>query len=375
MAIVVEPLSRKHVPAVRQFNKRIEAGGVGYCFPESSVPQWLPRRESIPLYQEHFVALEEGNTVRGAYILKRQPFACNGEVTTIADYQLPISEGTIDSSYALVGLLMLKDALKREPQLFALGIGGYQEAIARMLKVMKWRMVSCPFFFKVTHPFRFFREIAFLRKRRFMGIVLDHLAFSGMGWVVIKSMQFIRQRPRATDIRAEEVDSFSRWSDDIWQQIKDRYAFVAVRDSTILNTLYPAGDTRFKRIKVLRQDKAIGWAVVLNTKMVGDKYFGDMRVGTVVDCLAAEGEEAGVVTMATRCLERSGVDIIVTNQLHRSWCQAFSRNGYLVGPSNFIFAVSPLLAKRLHPFHTAVAEVHITRGDGDGPTHLLTGAQ
>jgi hypothetical protein len=373
VSIVIEPFSNEHVLAVREFNKRISDGRIPYCFPESPVPQWLPRRDSIPLYQEYFVALEEGKTVRGGYMLKHQPFACSGKVSMIADYQLPISEGTIDSRHALVGLLMLKDALKREPLMFALGIGGYQESLTRMLKVMKWSTVPCPFFFKVIHPFCFSREIVFLRRKRFRGIVLDLLAFSGMGWLLIKSMHSVRQLGQWVEagIRMEEVSGFSCWSDEIWKQVKDHYAFIGVRDATLLNTLYPVADRRFRRIKVLRSDKPIGWAVVLNTKMENDNYFGSMRVGAVVDCLAEQGEERHVVTMATRFLERLGVDIIVTNQLHRSWCKAFSRNGYLAGPSNYIFAVSPSLVKKLHPFDIAVSKAHLTRGDGDGPGHLL----
>jgi hypothetical protein len=370
--IVVEPFSDKHPSAVRDFNKRISDGRISYRFPESPVPRWLPRRDSIPLYQEFFIA-SEGNMVRGGYMLKYQPFACSGEVSMIADYQLPISEGTADSRYALVGLMMLKDALKREPFLFALGMGGYQESLPRMLKVMKWSMISCPFFFKVIHPLRFLREIVFLRKKRFMGILLDFLAFSGLGWLLIKSMQSVRQLGQWVEagIRMQEVDSFSCWSDEIWKQVKDRYTFIGVRDATILNTLYPVADRRFRRIKVLRRDKAIGWAVVLNTKMKNNNYFGNMSVGTVVDCLAEEGEERHVVTMATQYLERLGVDMIVTNQSHHSWCKAFARSGYLAGPSNYIFAVSPPLANKLHPFDIAVSKAHLTRGDGDGPSHLL----
>lgn len=370
MPIVVEPFSDKHLPAVRDFNKRINDGRIPYRFPESPVPQWLPRRGSFPLYQECFVALE-GNLVCGGYMLKHQPFSCSGEVLMIADYQLPISEGTVNSRYALVGLLMLKDALKREPLMFALGIGGYQEPLTRLLKAMNWPTISCPFLFKVIHPFRFLREIVFLRKKRFIKIVLDLLAFSGLGWLLIKSMQSVRQLGRSIGeaIRMEEVDGFSSWSDGIWKQVKDHYAFVGMRDATILNTLYPITDSRYRRIKVLRRDKAIGWAVVLSTKMYN--YFGGMRVGAVVDCLAEEGEERHVVAMATRFLERLDVDIIVSNQSHRSWCKAFSRHGYLTGPSNYIFAVSPALAKKLDPFDIAVSKAHLTRGDGDGPGHLL----
>ncbi len=372
MPIVVKPFTDEHIPAVREFNKRIEAGEISYRFPESPIPRWLPYQDSSPVYQEYFVALE-GETVRGAYIVKPQAFSCNGELTMIADYELPISEGIVDSRYALVGLLILIDALKRQPLLFALGMGSYQEEIARMLKTMKWSLVSCPFYFKVNHPFRFLREIVFLRhKRRAIRMMLDALAFSGLGWMVIKSLQSVKRLTRraAVGLTCEEVPTFSSWADEIWKRSKARYAMIAVRDAVVLNTLYPSGNERFRRIKVLRQGEVIGWAVALTTKMAKHKHFGDMQVGSVVDCLALPGEEHPVIATVTRHLEGLGVDIIVSNQLHSSWCTAFAKNGYLFGPSNFIFAVSQEVAKKLHPFHLRASEVHMTRGDGDGPIHL-----
>jgi hypothetical protein len=60
------------------------------------------------------------------------------------------------------------------------------------------------------------------------------------------------------------------------------------------------------------------------------------------------------------------VDLIVTNQLHRDWCNAFARNGFLAGPSNFLFAPSPALAARLEPFEATAGRIHMTRGDGEG---------
>jgi hypothetical protein len=290
----------------------------------------------------------------------------------IANYTLPMSEGIVDSRYVHVGLVILEDALKRQPLLFGLGMGGYGEAIARMLGAMKWSTVSCPFYFKVNGPFRFLREIAFLRRTRSRRIMLDTLAFSGLGWIAVKSLQsFRRLTPKSTaDLTTEKVESFSLWADEIWQRAKRDYAMIAVRDATILNALYPTSDGRFQRIKVLRRGEAVGWAVVMNSQMVDHRYFGGMRVGSVVDCLAVPGGEDQVVAMATQELEQQGVDVIVTNQLHRSWCKAFAGNGYLGGPSNFIFAASPPLAARLHPFDRNASRVHMTRGDGDGPINL-----
>jgi hypothetical protein len=310
--------------------------------------------------------------VRGAYIMKPQGFAFEGQSRMIGNFTLPISEGIVDGRYANLGLLMLKDSLRRQPLLYGLGMGGYNETIVRMLKHMKWTMVSCPFYFKVNHPFRFLREIVFLRRPGLRRIVLDTFAFSGLGWLAIKSLQSFRRLSLGStaDLTSERVESFGLWADDLWTHANGAYAMIAVRDAASLNRLYVGGTARFQRIKVLRGGDVVGWAVMTSTQMKGHKYFGGMRVGSVVDCLAVQGWEDRVVAMATQELERQGVDIIVTNQLHRSWCKAFGGNGYVGGPSNFIFAVSPELAKELHPFDSKAPRIHMTRGDGDGPINL-----
>jgi hypothetical protein len=224
----------------------------------------------------------------------------------------------------------------------------------------------------VIHPFRFLREIVFLRRQRYRQMMLDLLAFSGLGYIAIKSFQSLKRLTQraAVDLTSEEVENFGLWTDELWKRAKGPYAMIAVRDAAILNTLYPSSNERFRRIKVLRGKEAIGWAVVLNTKMENHKYFGRMLVGSVVDCLAVEGAEHYVVAMATRYLQRMCVDIIVTNQQHHSWCKAFSGNGYLSGPSKSIFAVSPQLAEQLTPFEVRSSMVHMTRGDGHGPVTL-----
>jgi hypothetical protein len=138
--------------------------------------------------------------------------------------------------------LILTDALKRQSLLFALGMGGYKENLVRMLKTMKWSLISCPFYFKVNHPFRFLREIVFLRyKRRALRMMLDVLALSGLGWMAIKSLQSVKRLTQrvAADVACEEVSTFSSWADEIWKRSKGRYAMIAVRDAVVLNTLYP----------------------------------------------------------------------------------------------------------------------------------------
>jgi hypothetical protein len=137
-----------------------------------------------------------------------------------------------------------------------------------------------------------------------------------------------------------------------------------VRDAAALRTLYPPAETHLTRIVMKRNGTAIGWAVVGERRK--DAKYGNMRVGSVVDCFALPGELFSVVRCATQTLERQGFDLILSNQSHPAWGEAFKAAGYLPGTSNFIFAASKKLAQLLAPFEEVRAKMHLTRADGDG---------
>jgi hypothetical protein len=372
MAIEISSYTANMEGAVKEFNKRLKSGRASHQFPEKHIPNWLPKIESRKIYQEYFLALEGGSTVRGGYMLKHEEASFRGQFSSLACLQFPLSEGIVDKAYNLMGVQLLTNALKRQPRLYALGMGGYQEPLPKMLRAMGWTFHTIPFFFKVNHPFKFLKNIQYLRKSSLKRAFLDAAALSGAGWVTIKAVQATRKNRslNSKSLSVESVNDFSTWSDEIWEQCKDRYAMVAVRDSANLNTLYPSSNKRFTRLKVSENGKTAGWAVIVQTPMSNHKFFGDMRVGTIVDCLAIP-EKAPVVTLAaTSFLEKSGVDIIVSNQAHSSWCLALKDAGFIEGPSNFIFAASKGLSKLLQPFDQSKTEIHLNRGDGDGPIHL-----
>ena len=114
----------------------------------------------------------------------------------------------------------------------------------------------------------------------------------------------------------------------------------------------------------------MGWALVFDSPLQGHKQFGDMRLGTLVDCLALPGHEGDVVLAAREHLRARGVDLVVSNQQHAAWGKALRRHGFLKGPSNYALAVSKGLRAALEPWEDSAPRIHMTRGDGDGPIHL-----
>ncbi len=368
MPLTIQPYRPEHEPAVAEFNQRLGAAGEdeNMVFYKSSEPRWLPRTAASRIYNEFFVALDN-RVVRGGYALKTQDFLfSDGQVRAISYYHHPLSEGIINKAHAAVGTLLLRDAMQRAPLLYCLGMGGYDRPLPQMLIRLGWTHCPVPFFFRVLSPAKFLRQMQTLRGSPARRFAMDLAAFSGTGWLGSSLFQAYRAltAPRTKPADASEVQSFGEDTQALWDQARPTCSLTALRDYVTLRTLYPTSEAHLTRVEVRRNGKLIGWAVIGERRK--DAKYGTMRVGSVVDCFALPGEFLPVVRAATEKLARQGFDLILTNQSHADWCQAFKAAGYLTGPANFIFAASKKLAELLAPFDQVRPRMHFTRADGDG---------
>ena len=373
MAIVIQPYRPEHEPAVAEFNERLRQGGEdeNMVFYRWAQPRWLPRAAESRIYNEYFVAVD-GGIVRGGYALKTQDFIFpDGQTRSIGYYHHPLSEGIVNKAHAVVGTLLLRDAMQRAPLLYCLGMDGYDHPLPQMLVRLGWAHCLVPFFFRVVKPSRFLRNMQTLRSSASRKLLLDLAAYSGAGWAGSRLFQGYRAllAPRSPaaeycEIASFETDTVAAGLQSLWEQVRQTCSFMAVRDAEALRILYPPTETHLTRMAVKRGGGAIGWAVVGERRK--DAKYGDMRVGSVVDCFALPGELLTVVRGATQTLERQGFDLILSNQSHQAWGEAFRAAGYLPGPSNFIFAASKKLAELLAPFEAVRPRMHLTRADGDG---------
>lgn len=368
MPIVIQPYRAEHEAAVQEFNLRLKSGGAepDLVFFRYAEPRWLPPIEGSELYQEFFVALDDG-MVRGGYALKQQNFSfADGSVRRVAYYHHPLSEGIVNKSYAAVGSLLLKHAMSRSPLLYCLGMGGYDRPLPKMLVRLGWAHCPVPFYFSVLHPNRFLREMQSLRSSTGRKLLMDMTALSGTGWAAAKALRAWRRlrAPAIKPFTVEKVEEFSGWLDPLWQQERSAYAMTAVRDCATLRALYPSGDQHFTRLRIRRHGDDIGWAVIGERRK--DEKYGSMRVGSIVDCWASPEDTLPVMRAATDALEESGFDLIVSNQSHYRWGRALEQSGFLQADSNFIFAASKNLTALIQPFEKNRPLLHFTRADGDG---------
>lgn len=371
-SISIQPFTGRWIPEVKAFNQRMLAGSLrpNLAFPEDPLLEY-PREAGALLWQEAFLAVE-GERVRGGYYFTHERYLVEGEPCWVPHCRHLISEVLIDKVYKGLGARLLADARQREPYLYAAGFGGAKRPAGQRFLADGWSHISIPFWFKVVHPARFLRNIAALRTTAMRKAVLDVAAATGVGWVGIKAAQGLRGwgTGRPSGYAAKPAPEFDSWADDIWEANRPLLQFAAVRDRATLNLRYPRDNPRLRRLVVVAGGRVAGWAVSVEKEMEQNAYFGDMRVGTIADCLAVPGHEPGVARAAAAELEAAGVDIIVSNQSFGPWRRALRGAGFLSGPSNYPLVVSPDLARKLEPLDSNLPKFHVNRGDGAGISQL-----
>ena len=196
---------------------------------------------------------------------------------------------------------------------------------------------------------------------------------SNLGWLFIKIFFLLLKISifpfrRTHNIIDEKIEVFDKEADDLWENSKEHYSFIAVRNYEYLKKLY--SNKKFIKLKFTKNNKVIGWSISLCNKLQNHKQFGNMNLGSIIDCLSLNGYETSVIKKTAETLEKKGADLIISNQSHDYWKNALKMNSFINGPSNFIFASSKELSEKLINNLKSKCFMHITRGDGDGPINL-----
>jgi hypothetical protein len=319
----------------------------------------------------------DGIAVRGGIMLQHHRLHATSGADTVVNIQLPLSEGTVDKQFAHVGPWLIRAVLQQYPRAFAVGMGGLSQPLPRLLGAMRWNVEPVPFLFCVNRGNRFLSEMPLLRKKTSVRMAATALAGTGAGApLAALAHAFLRWRahrgrstPQGT---VTHVNAWGDWARDVWHASRTEIRLSVSRDVDDLMALYPLEADRCRCLRVDAGGRTIGWSVVLVTPMRNSDYFGNLTVGTILDCQAVPDFEATVASATRRALVELGADMTVTNQRHERWQRAFHDTGFVSRPSNYLFAASPPLMAAAGSIDaaTALRATHVTRGDGDGRIHL-----
>ena len=375
MATKIVPHGEPHKDLVEGFNATLREAGSPWGFYVDPVPAWIPKRsDDQRVWREMHLAIENGERCVGAYALKPQAWRIHGEDHMVADWQGPVSLGVINPRYSVLGLRLIRDMLKKQPLLYSWGHGGQDEPIVQLLRNMKWLLHETPFLFRIVKGKNFLLRNGQLRqdpKKAFAQDLLARTGLANLGATALHRALRIKSRKRYGS-SAVEVGNFGEWANDLWHEAKDRYDALAVRDMDAMNTLAPAEHRTTEwptptRLQVRKDGRVIGWAIVLDRVQEDEPRFGTMHMGMIADYFALPEDAGEVIAAAYQVLEARGVDMVIANQSHPGWVQAFEDNAFIALPGKRLFCASPQLQTALEPIEQTTRGLFLTNYDGHGP--------
>jgi hypothetical protein len=367
MQLRLEILGKEHESATRRFNARLRAARapVDFFFPETvSVVA-----AGFPLVSKRYYVVLEGDEVRGGAYLQDQPMLVGGTVCNVRNIQSPLSEGIVNSKYSSVALFMMKELERHNPFLYSIGMGSELNRYPRLLKALGWTVATVPLFFRVRRASQFIRNLQLLRRNSFRRLASDVSAYSGLGPLMIYAYQAINAKRAIPAASYDRVHRFDGWADEIWDVARREISFSIEHTSTVLNVLFPVKCERLSRIRIIVDGVAVGWAALLISNFHDHRHFGEMRVGTIVDGMAFPRYERHVVAAALRALSEDSVDLVISNQTHELWQNAFRGAGFFTARSTFLLGLSRKLSAEI-PISSELRRIHVNRADGDGLSTL-----
>jgi hypothetical protein len=360
--------------AVDRLNNRLKAGGRTEEMPLNLA---LPgearyRPEGFPIHRRMIIA-EDGQEVRAAMMLCHHNIFIHSDSRDFCWTKMPLSEGIIDVKYSLAIIQVMKKAMDYQPFLMGLGAGTHKSEGYRFFAKLRWRCQSVPFFFYPVRVSNVLRDLSYLKSnpRLRFGALMG--VYSGVG-ACVSGLLALRRKlfTSLSGFEVSGVESFDGWADRIFARSISEYPVAIRSDATSLNIVYPPDDHRYIRLRVCRKRAKhdVGWIVVASKQMSDNHYFGDLKVGTLVDGFGQLEDVPALVAAGLSHLVGIGVDIIVANFSHEAWGEACRKSGMFSGPSNFHIFVSPKGGPVLEescPLH----QTHLARGHSDGMDNLI----
>ncbi len=262
---------------------------------------------------------------------------------------------------------MVKFMQKQADAAFMVGMGAADRPLPKLLVASGWSVRPVPFLFRVHHAGKFLSELKMLRTSPLKRIGAQVASFTGLGAIGLAVKQRQKSATRGT---IRQMNGWGDWADDIWQACREHSSFAVQRDHRTLESLYPASDSRMKIFLVEREREPVGWSVCFNSKLANHRHFGSLQVGSVLDCMAVPDAMATTAMLTDREMALQGADLVLVNHSHAAWALAFRAAGFLIGPSNYMLAMSKRMTEMVRSAPPGEEGVHVTRGDGDGRIHL-----
>jgi hypothetical protein len=311
----------------------------------------------------------ERPTVVAAVTVKLQDYVVGGTPHRIAVATYPVSLGQVEPRYAMVAMLLLRRLAEAYPLNLLLGMGPPETNVtAKLCSLLGWRVQPVPYLF-------FPRRIGPLAAKQLESLpVLAQLAGTAGRLQLLTPVEaWLGTRARGRPHRRLRTLSAPAFGSelDAWQPAYSRQVgFTLVRDSRQMNAMYPPSIVEFDRLAFYDGERFAGFAVLLvPAPEAATRRLGANVVTVVEFSLMDEDIDDGAAALAADLLARR-LDAVICNTPHAPTVAALRAHGFWERTTNFYLATSPRLQSLLDAHKVGLADMVITRGDGDGPIGL-----
>jgi hypothetical protein len=173
-------------------------------------------------------------------------------------------------------------------------------------------------------------------------------------------------RPRAVPVEVREEQGFDDSYNELWRAVSGRFGACLVRDQKYLQQRFGKGPDRYRVLGCRQENRLLGYCIVKTKQFSNDPRMGNMKVGTIVDCLfdpTAPAVFQALLNSVLKICNRESVHAVLCTASHVAVRRLLRANGFVAIPGNLNFAYHnrtnvPLQGIPLESWH-------LMRGDSD----------
>lgn len=193
-------------------------------------------------------------------------------------------------------------------------------------------------------------------------IARSGLAFVQSMWIAMTLM--LRPRPACAEVHEER--GFDEGYDQLWNSVAGKFEACLVRDRIHLQARFGRQPERYRVLACRQEDRLLGYCIVKTKQFLSDLRMGNMKVGTIVDCLfdpEAPAAFQALLDFVMKLCAREGVHAVLCTASHAAVRRLLRANGFLAIPGNLNFAY---YNRTNVPLQDIPLEAwHLMRGDSD----------
>jgi hypothetical protein len=252
-----------------------------------------------------------------------------------------------------------------------------EEAALRVFKGVGWHHLGVlPQYVRVLNARAFVQTFA-RRGRQFLPdrgarlwAVLPHvaapvgglvrLAFSGL------AVAGALRRRRAAGVSVGQEGAFDHGYTELAERVKDKLGVWVFRDERYLAARYGRRMGAYRLLACRQEGRLVGWALVKLKQFARDPRMGDIRMGTLVDCVFDPDEPAildALLAASIRLCRRERIDVVFCTASLRALTLGLRRHAFVPMRGTLNVAFHDRTAAMGSP--RPLESWHLMRGDSD----------